>query len=410
MAAGAVRGETAAGAAAPSLTPHVQPLYQTVGYELSDIVALEQAVAGQRAMYARHGAPNEEAAERLLARLEGLEAPKDLGVEAALFSSGMAAIEAAFQVTLAAQRMRTVSTEKLPLVVMASPVYSAARALLCDLANRRQLVLHELEVPDADAVEAVAKHEPVAAIYCEVLTNPRLRVPDLPRLGAIAKAHGATLIVDGTLTTPLLCQPLLHGADLVLHSATKFMGGHGDILAGVVAGRAELVAQVRAYRQLHGAVLDPFAAWLLQRSLKTLAVRLHRQVDTASRLANKLHAQREALGIREVIYPGLAHHPDHARATQLLRRPGAMLAMTMQSPESARRAYERLRLFHRVTSLGDVDSLVMYPAATWSRTLSPKELARFGIAPGLLRLSIGLEDADDLWHDLESTLTEVKGA
>ncbi len=382
--------------------PNVPPLYQSVGYELTDLAALEQAVVGQRHLYVRHGAPNEEAVARLLSQLEARGGPAELAVEATLLSSGMAAIEAAVMAVLDDRRVG--SRERPPLLVMASPIYSAARSLLCALANRGLMTLHELEVPDAAAVAAIAEREPVALIYCEVLTNPRLRVPDLPALAALASRHGATLLVDATLATPLLCRPLTLGAHLVVHSATKFLGGHGDLCAGVVAGRPDLIERVRAHRQLHGSVLDPFAAWLLQRSLRTLDVRLRRQVENASALASFLSERADRLGIREVIYPGLPSHPDHALAAKLLDRPGAMLAFTLKTPEAARRAFERVRLLRRVASLGDVESLIMYPAATWSRSLSPKELARFGIAPGLLRLSVGIEDIADLQADLEHAL------
>lgn len=382
--------------------PNVPPLYQSVGYELTDLAALEQAVVGQRHLYVRHGAPNEEAVARLLSQLEARCGPAELAVEATLLSSGMAAIEAAVMAVLDDRRVG--SRERPPLLVMASPIYSAARSLLCALANRGLMTLHELEVPDAAAVAAIAEREPVALIYCEVLTNPRLRVPDLPALAALASRHGATLLVDATLATPLLCRPLTLGAHLVVHSATKFLGGHGDLCAGVVAGRPDLIERVRAHRQLHGSVLDPFAAWLLQRSLRTLDVRLRRQVENASALASFLSERADRLGIREVIYPGLPSHPDHALAAKLLDRPGAMLAFTLKTPEAARRAFERVRLLRRVASLGDVESLIMYPAATWSRSLSPKELARFGIAPGLLRLSVGIEDIADLQADLEHAL------
>ena len=388
---------------APSMPlPNVPPLYQSVGYELTDLAALEQAVAGQRHLYVRHGAPNEEAAARLLAQLEARGGPADLQVEATLLSSGMAAIEAAVMAVLDERRVH--SRDRAPLVVMASPIYSAARSLLCSLANRGLMTLHELEVPDTAAVAAIAQREPIALIYCEVLTNPRLRVPDLPALAALANQHQATLLVDATLATPLLCRPLALGAHLVVHSATKFLGGHGDLCAGVVAGKPDLIDRVRAHRQLHGSILDPFAAWLLQRSLRTLDVRLSRQIENATALAHFLSDHSERLGIREVIYPGLPNHPDHALAARLLDRPGAMLAFTLKTPEAARRVFERVHLWRRVASLGDVESLIMYPAATWSRSLSPKELARFGIAPGLLRLSVGLEDIRDLRSDLEAAL------
>lgn len=383
--------------------PHVPPLYQSVGYELTDLAALEQAVAGTRHLYVRHGAPNEEAVAHTLAQLEARGSDPARPVDATLLSSGMAAIEAAVMSVIDEARVQ--HRDRPPLLVMASPIYSASRTLFCTLANRGLLTLHELEVPDTSAVAAIAAREPVSIIYCEVLTNPRLRVPDLPALAALAKQHGARLIVDATLATPLLCRPLAHGADLVIHSATKYLGGHGDVCAGVVAGPPALIDRVRAHRQLHGSVLDPFAAWLLQRSLRTLHVRLDRQVQNARALAQFLVERAEPLGIREVIYPGLPDHPDHALAARLLDQPGAMLAFTLKTPEAARAAYERVRVLRRVASLGDVETLIMYPAATWSRALSPKELSRFGIAPGLLRISVGLEDVRDLCADLQDALS-----
>lgn len=403
---------TDSGIGPPAPIPHAPPLYQTVAYEAANLAELDQAVQGQRYFYLRHGSPNESAAAQLLARLEahGLPDAEAGQIEAVLFASGMAAVEAA--ITAAVEALPPPRPQDgphgPPLVVVASPLYTASQSLLRALACRGQLTLHEAELATPDEL---AEHlrslggRRVAAIYCEVLSNPRLRVSDLDALAKLAGQCGAALIADATFVTPLLCRPLCHGAALVVHSATKFLGGHGDVCAGVVTGRAALMQRVRAHRQLHGAVLDPFAAWLLQRSLRTLSVRLMRQVENAQALASFLTQHADRLGLAEVIYPGLPSHPDHLLASRLLDRPGAMLSLVTVDEQRARRLYESVRVLRRVTSLGDVETLLMYPAATWGHWMSPDEQQRLGITPGLLRISVGIEDLADLQADLWAALS-----
>lgn len=384
-----------------------------MAYEAANLAELDQAVQGQRYFYLRHGSPNESAAAQLIARLEahGLpeaEAGQEAGqVEAVLFASGMAAVEAAIVAAVEAVPPPRTQDEP-PLVVVASPLYTASQSLLRALARRGQFTLHEAELATPDELaEYLSKQSGrrVAAIYCEVLSNPRLRVSDLDALATLAARYGAALIADATFVTPLLCRPLCHGAALVVHSATKFLGGHGDVCAGVVTGRPALMQRVRAHRQLHGAVLDPFAAWLLQRSLRTLSVRLTRQVENAQALASFLTEHADRLGLAEVIYPGLPSHPDHALASRLLDRPGAMLSLVTVDEARARRAYESVRVLRRVTSLGDVETLLMYPAATWGHWMPLDEQRRLGITPGLLRISVGIEDLADLQADLWAALS-----
>jgi cystathionine beta-lyase/cystathionine gamma-synthase len=391
--------------------PHAPPLYQTVGYVAADLSELAEQAQGERYFYARHGAPNEDAAAELLAELEGYGLKDAEKPQAVLLGSGMAAIEAA--VTAAVQARTESSPAETggrrvpPRLLVASPLYSASEALLRALAARGFFELYEAKSDDAVAELSAKLDEPggeVAAIYCEALCNPRLRVADLPALSALARRCGAELIVDATFITPLWCRPLHFGASLVVHSATKFLGGHGDVCAGVVIGKPALVERARLFRKLHGAVLDPFAAWLLQRSLRTLAVRLERQAQNAAGLAAFLSEHAEELGIREVIYPGLPSHPDHALAARLFTRPGAMLSFVVKSEAAARRVYENVRVLRRVASLGDVETLIMYPAAAWKTAMSAARQKELGITPELLRLSVGIEDLTDLQSDLSSAL------
>jgi cystathionine beta-lyase/cystathionine gamma-synthase len=235
----------------------------------------------------------------------------------------------------------------------------------------------------------------------ETLTNPLLRVADLGALGALARDRGVALIVDSTFTTPALVRPLEHGATVVIHSLSKYVGGHADLLGGVAIGAAPALAPLVQQRTLVGGVLDPFAAWLALRGLRTLAVRLERQVANAAHLADALAALP---GVRRVWYPGRADHPDHARARSLLAAPGAMISFELADAAAARRCYDRVRVIGRAASLGDVTSLLTHPASFSHKDVPAAERARLGIVDGLLRLSVGIEDVEDLEADLREAL------
>jgi cystathionine beta-lyase/cystathionine gamma-synthase len=229
-------------------------------------------------------------------------------------------------------------------------------------------------------------------------------VPELGRLGQLCRARGVALVVDATATTPLLCQPLAHGASLVVHSLSKYLGGHGDLIGGLVAGEAALMAHVRRQRTLGGAVLDPFAAWLALRGLRTLAVRLERQCATASRLARVLARHP---GVRAVHYPGLGTHPDRARARALFPRganPGALISFSLKNAAAARRFYDRVTLIARAASFGETNSLLTHPASFSHKGLTAAERARLGIDDSLLRLSVGVEAPVDLEADIKQAL------
>jgi cystathionine beta-lyase/cystathionine gamma-synthase len=239
------------------------------------------------------------------------------------------------------------------------------------------------------------------ALLVETISNPLLRVPNLRALAELARARGIALLVDSTFTTPCLVRPLAHGATLVVHSVTKYLSGHGDVLGGVAVGSAEVIERLHKLQVLLGGVLDPFAAWLALRGLRTLPLRMERQCDSAAKLATALAAMP---GVRRVHHPELPSHPDHALARTLLARGGAMVSFELADGAAAGRCYDRLRVISRAASLGEVCSLVSHPASFSHGGLPPAERARLGIADGLLRLSVGIEDVADLEADLAQAL------
>jgi cystathionine beta-lyase/cystathionine gamma-synthase len=361
---------------------HAAPLFQTSSYVYPDAGAADRAAAGEAYLYARHGNPTVESLERAVADLEGAEA-------GLAFASGMAAVSS---VLLA----RAEPGE----VVASEGMYGGTTELLGDLGPRQGLTLRLVPAWDTDAVRAALSPR-TRAILVETITNPLLRVADLTALGALAREHRVPLLVDSTFATPLLCRPLEHGAEVVIHSVSKYIGGHGDLIGGVAVGSAAALAGVRRHRTLLGGSMDPFCAWLALRGLRTLAVRLERQCATAARLAETLS---RIPNVRRVHYPGRPDHPDHQRAARLLAAPGAMVSFELADGAAARRFYDRVQVIARAASLGEVSSLLTHPASFSHKGLPAEERARLGIADGLLRLSVGLEDPADLEEDLRQAL------
>ncbi len=239
-------------------------------------------------------------------------------------------------------------------------------------------------------------------LYLETLSNPLLQVPDIESAVEFARAHGLLTVIDNTFPSPVNFRPIEHGIDLSLHSATKYLNGHSDIVAGAVIGRAELVERVRRKLNHLGGTLDPHACFLLERGIKTLAVRVRHQNASALSLARFLEQHR---AVARVNYPGLESHPRHARAAQLLDGFGGMLSFELENgANAARRFVERTRIFLKAPSLGGVESLVTRPATTSHLGLSPAERARLGISDGLVRISVGLETPADLIEDARQAL------
>ncbi|MFT4570155.1 MAG: cystathionine gamma-synthase [Hyphomicrobiaceae bacterium] len=333
--------------------------------------------------YTRDQNPTYDRVEATLARLEGAE-------EAMLFASGMAAAATLFDVLPEGAR-----------VLVPEAMYWTIRSWLIDLDERGRVQLETVAMDDLGAVEHALAQGPTALVWIETPSNPLCTITDIAAVSVLAHAAGALVVCDGTLATPVLVRPLELGADVVMHSATKQLNGHGDVLAGVLATAKadEFWQRLRRERGYRGAVLGPFETWLLGRGLRTLFLRVRRSADTAMELATRL-ASNPALV--EVLYPGLSSHSGHGVAVaQMNGGFGAVVSLRLKGGEKAVRAFVvRLRLFHDATSLGGVESLVEHRALI--------EGPGTKVPVDLVRLSIGLEDAEDLIRDLEEALSATE--
>jgi cystathionine beta-lyase/cystathionine gamma-synthase len=372
--------------AVPSVTT---PVYQTTTYRFADAAAAAAYLTepAGKWLYARLENPTVIAAERKIAALEGAEA-------ALCFASGMAAISGALLGVLRAGDA----------LVVSDTLYGETARLCGEVLSRFGVEI--AKAPVARLAEAAAQAPARArALFLETPTNPTMRVVDVAAVAAACRRRGLVSIVDATFATPVNFRPLEHGADLVVHSATKFLNGHCDHLAGALAGRKELVAEAYKIRRTLGATLDPAAAYDLLRGMKTLEVRVLRQNETALRLARALERHPK---VARVDYPFLDSHPDCHLARRLLKGGGGVLSVTVKGGLPAvSRAHDALRIVARASSLGGVESLASIPVISSHRSAAPAELAAQGIDPGTLRISVGLEDPDDLEADLLQALERV---
>ncbi len=381
----------------PDFVPVSTPIYATVGYLYERIRDLDAIFAEEREgyVYGRYGNPTVRALERAVAALE-------CAPDAVAYASGMGAIAGA----LLSTGLRAGSS-----VVCASDVYGATFAILNTLFQELGVRPHFVDICDLDTVGKTISETRPTAVFCEIISNPLLKIPDLDRLSILAHQVGALLIVDATFATPYLIRPLQHGADYVVHSATKYLGGHGDVLAGVVACSAERSATLRTHQKLLGANLGPQEAWLVLRGIKTLPLRMERQCANALRVARWLDAHP---GVALVNYPGLESHPQHSLANRLFegRGYGGMISFELRGATRADvfRFMEALQLVLPATTLGDVYSLVLYPAHSSHRQVPEAIRRKLGIGEGLVRLSVGIEDCADIIADLEQALETVHAA
>ena len=367
-----------------NVTTHAPPIYQTSGFEYPSHVEADAAANGELPLYTRDSNPTDDRLARAVADLEGAEA-------ACVFSSGMAAIATALEAFVGVGGH----------VVSVDGIYGGSYELIAALLPRFGVTHTMVAEAKAEAIAAAIRPE-TKVVHVESISNPLLRVADLDGIAAVCKQRGVPLTVDATFATPLLQRPIERGATLSVHSATKYIGGHGDIILGVVAGGKEAVDKCRKVRKLHGATPDPFASWLALRGLRTMALRVERQTASALQIARAL---TEMAGVERVHHPSLPSHPDHALAKRMLDGGGAIVSFEVKGGlEGARRVYDRLQLVVRAASLGDVTSLMTHPATFSHKGLGAAERLRVGIVDGLLRLSVGIEDAGDLIDDLRQAL------
>jgi cystathionine beta-lyase/cystathionine gamma-synthase len=373
--------------------PSSVPIYQAATFASADAEELAEVTGGRTPgyVYARLGNPTVDALADAFAALHDADA----GFAAA---TGMAAIHLAVASQVSAGD-RIVATRAL---------YGTTRSLFSSVLARGGVATTFVDVTDPSAVEAALAAGPARILYLETISNPTLVVPDLEALAALGHRHGATVIVDNTFASPFLCRPLALGADLVVESATKYLSGHSDVLAGAVAGSRPLIDAIRALHVDTGGTLAPFSAFLVLRGIPTLAIRMERHAATATLLAELLEG---APGVERVWYPALPSHPQHAVAARQLAGGGGMLAVELAGGAAAGRAFcDALRIPERTASLGSIHTIVVHPPSTTHRQLTPSQLADAGIAPGLLRVSVGLEDAADLRTDFEGGLAAARAA
>ena len=287
-------------------------------------------------------------------------------------------------------------------VVYMEDVYGGTFRLFDKVMKRYGLTFSAIDATDLDAVEA-ALSEKTRMVWLESPTNPLLRVVDIDAVSEIAHSHGAMVCVDNTFATPYLQQPLHLGADVVVHSSTKYIGGHSDVVGGaLMTNNEELEAQLRFHQNAIGAVPSPFDCWLLLRGTKTLALRVERQCANAGEVARALSANKS---VRRVYYPGLESHPNRAVAARQMRLFGGMVSFEAADQPTAFRVLERLKIFALAESLGAVESLAEHPARMTHASIPAAERQRSGVGDGLIRLSIGVEDVADLIADLENALS-----
>ena len=375
----------------PDFRPVSTPIYHSVGYLYDDMENLDGVFGGQRDgyVYPRYGSPTVRTFEQAVATLEAAG-------DAVAFASGMGAVHAA----LLGGDVRAGTA-----VVAAADVYGATYALLEKLFAELDVRVRFVDITDlADVEQAIAQEQPVAVI-CEIISNPLMKVADVPALAGMAHAAGAVLIVDNTFASPYLFCPLDHGADYAMHSATKYLGGHGDVMAGVVACSTERGLDLRERQKLVGANLGPQEAWLALRGLKTLPLRMRQHCTNAQIVAEWLAGHP---AVARVNYPGLPDHPQHTVAARLFEGQGFGGMMSFDLADAGQadvfRFMEALELILPATTLGDVYSLTLYPAHSSHRQVAPEVRAALGIGDGLVRLSVGIEDPRDIITDLAQAL------
>ncbi len=373
--------------------PVTTPISTAVSFFYENIEQLDRVFGREEPgfSYSRYDNPTNQALEELCASLEN-------GHGALACSSGMAAIHVA---------LLTALTDRRKSVVAANALYGATVNLLMNVLEPLGVEVRFVDVCNLAETEKAVQEARPGCVLMETISNPLLRVGQIDKIAALAKSAGAALLVDNTFATPLLSRPLEMGANLVVHSLTKFLAGHGDVMGGVVISDAAHYETLRTLSRTFGPVLGPFESYLAMRGIKTFAVRVERQCNNACRVASWLAARPE---IARVHFPADPAHPDAAAIRRMLPDGLYGAIVTFELKGAARddvfRFMNALKLVVPATSLGDVHSMMLYPAMSSHRELSPKHRERMGITEGMVRLSVGIEGIEDIIADLEQALAE----
>ncbi len=386
------RPETAAVRGASDLekknAPVTPPIYQTSTFEVTDNDEQVRVTTTDR-YYTRWGNPTITLAEETLAALEGTEGAR-------VFASGMGAITTTILALLKSGDH----------IVAQRDIYGGVMKFLSQWLPKMGIETTFVDTTEYEQYERAIRPN-TRMLYLESPTNPALRIVDMKKTAAIARQHGIVSMIDSTFGTSINQRPAEYGIDLVMHSGTKYLSGHADLTCGVVCGRQELMDQLWETRTTLGNCMDPHAAWLLIRGMKTLAVRVARQNENALRVAEFLEQHAK---VRRVHYPWLKSHPQYGIASEQMSGGGGMVTFEVEgSGDDARRVSEAMRLFTLATSLGGVESLVSIPVLTSHAMISAEQRAKMGVTEQMVRLSVGIENADDLIADLEHALQAAGG-
>ncbi len=377
---------------------HIAPIYQTSTFTFEDMDAVEAWTSGEseRYVYTRPGNPSRTALARKIAALEGIGMGEDHNqVKAEIFGSGMAAISGALM-GLAKAGDHLVTQRVL---------YGSADGLISNVLTGYGITNSRIPGLEPGALEhELEAHPNTTVVYMETPANPTMLIIDIARTADIAHAHGAALVVDNTFATPVLQRPLEHGADVVVHSTTKYINGHGTVVGGAVVSRDPqwMMERLKPLVGGIGGVPSPFDCWLTNIGLKTLPLRMSRHSESGMAVARFLDQHPAAVATH---YPGLPDDPGHEVADRQMDGFGAMIAFDLGSYDAATRLLDRVQLAKLGVSLGNVDTLIQHPASLTHRMVAPEERAASGITDGLVRLSVGLEDVEDIVADLDHALT-----
>jgi cystathionine beta-lyase/cystathionine gamma-synthase len=366
--------------------PMATPIYQTSTFEVADNDE-QLRVTPTDHFYTRYGNPTNTVAEQTIAQLEGVDA-------ALTFASGMGAITTTIMALLKSGDH----------IVAQRDIYGGATKFFTQWLPKMGIETTLVDTTEYDQ-HARAIRPNTKLLYVESPTNPAVRVVDLKKIASLARQHDLLSMIDATFGTPINQRPSEFGIDLIMHSGTKYLAGHSDLICGVVAGSSDLIEKIHSTRTTLGNCMDPHASWMLIRGLKTLAVRVARQNDNALRVAEFL-SQHGKVG--RVHYPFLKSHPQYALAREQMSGGGGMVSFEVEGTgDDARRLTESLRLFTLAPSLGGVESLVSIPVLTSHAMIEPEQRKKMGVTEQMIRLSVGIENADDLIADLEHALDVV---
>lgn len=367
---------------------HTTPLYLTSSFIFDDAEDMRASFAEekQRNIYSRFSNPN---TTEFIDKICAMEEAED-GVA---FASGMAAIYATFAALL----------ESGDHVVSARAVFGSTHALFTKYFPKWQIETTYFDIAKPETLVACIRPN-TKIIYAETPTNPGVAVLDLEYLNRIAKQHKVLLIIDNCFATPYIQQPIKFGADLVIHSATKLLDGQGRVLGGVTVGKKELIREIYLFSRNTGSALSPFNAWILSKSLETLAIRVERHAENAMKIAEKL---TEHDAVNNVKYPFLPSHPQYAIAKKQMRLGGNIISFELKGGlEKGQRFLNKIQMCSLSANLGDSRTIVTHPASTTHSKLSEEDRIAVGISDGLVRLSVGLEHVDDIWFDLQNALND----